>query len=97
MNVAILALLIPIIAIVGGYIVKIIQLQSQSGQGLSGEDKKRLDLLVAQNTEMKERVENLETIITSLDKELLALQPTQLNNYQIQKKVEELANKLEAK
>jgi phage shock protein B len=97
MGTEVIIFIIPIVAIIGAYIVKIIKIRSESNQGLSSEDKKRLDMLVAQNADMQERVENLETIITSLDKELLALQPTQLNNYQIQKKVEELANKLEAK
>jgi hypothetical protein len=95
MSIAIFALLIPIIAILGGYYVKLEQMKL--GKGLKESDKKMLDKLAAENADLKSRVENLETIITSLDKELLALQPVQLTPFQIQKKVEDLAIKLEKK
>jgi hypothetical protein len=95
MSIAIFALLIPIIAILGGYYVKLEQMKL--GKGLKESDKKTLDKLAAENADLKSRVENLETIITSLDKELLALQPVQLTPFQIQKKVEDLAIKLEKK
>ena len=88
-----MALLIPILAIAGNFVIKIIRLRTEAG--VSGDTRKLLEKIERDNIDLRERVENLETIITSLDKELLALQPTRLSNLQIQKQVEELAKKLE--
>ena len=67
--------LIPITAIVGGMItsVKLEQIKARKQQGLSDEELEALKKLAYKSEELTERVESLEAIITSMDKELLSL------------------------
>ena len=86
---------VPITAIVGGLItgVKIEQIKARKQKGLSDEEVEALKNLAYKNEELTERVESLEAIITSMDKELLALKANddaQLNK----QKVKELSEKM---
>jgi flagellar biosynthesis component FlhA len=89
---AILALSIPIIAILGGYYVKIKQMEINKKE-VSDKDLDILKQVSKENEALKQRVENLEQIITSLDKDLLALKPHN-NNDDLAKQVAELVKKL---
>jgi uncharacterized protein YlxW (UPF0749 family) len=92
-TITLFALLIPLLAIGGSFYVKLEKMRLENG-GVSNSDKKRLDKLEEENHELRERVSNLETIITSFDKDILALQPQQLSEAQIQQQVEALARKI---
>jgi len=69
---AILALSIPIVAIVGHYYLKLKEMESKQ-KGLSQKDEDIITKLIAENQELKERIGNLEEIVTSLDKDLISL------------------------
>jgi uncharacterized protein YlxW (UPF0749 family) len=88
----ILALMIPISAIVGGYWVKIKKMELEKNS-LSPETTQKLQRVLEQNEQLRQRVENLEAIITSLDKELLALRPLD-DAAENQQKVQYIVNKL---
>jgi cell division protein FtsB len=92
MTVGILALCIPIIAILGHYYVKIREMEMDK-KGLSEKDLDIVRQLTTENENLKQRVENLEQIITSLDKDLLLLRPQQTNE-DLAKQVEEIVRKL---
>jgi hypothetical protein len=62
---------IPISAIIGHYYLKIQKLKLSRGAGLTPEQALYIQRTYAENQELKERVANLETIITGLDKDLL--------------------------
>ncbi len=64
---------IPISAILGSYYYKLQKLKIQNKIGLAPEDLDLLRQSLAEGKNLNERVKNLETIITSLDKEILAL------------------------
>ncbi|TAE70611.1 MAG: hypothetical protein EAZ85_11710 [Bacteroidetes bacterium] len=64
---------IPISAILGSFYYKLQKLKIQNRVGLAPEDLDLLRQSLAESKNMNERVKNLETIITSLDKEILAL------------------------
>lgn len=76
---AILALSIPIVAIVGHYYLKLKEMESKS-KGFSQKDEDTLKKIIAENQELKERITNLEEIVTSLDKDLISLSNTTLKN-----------------
>lgn len=88
----IIALMIPISAIVGGYWVKIKKMELEKNS-LSPETTQKLQKVLEQNEQLRQRVENLEAIITSLDKELLALRPLD-DVAENQQKVQYIVNKL---
>ncbi|KOY85275.1 hypothetical protein AD998_03100 [bacterium 336/3] len=88
----ILALSIPIVAILGSYYVKLKQMELDKSK-VSDKDLDILKQVSKENEALKQRVENLEQIITSLDKDLLALKPHN-NNDDLAKQVAELVKKL---
>ncbi len=59
---------VPLSAIIGSYYYKIEKLRVQSGQTMPTEERQLLKQLLAQNLELKDRVQNLETIVTALDR-----------------------------
>ncbi|MBT1445657.1 hypothetical protein KJI95_14175 [Shewanella sp. JM162201] len=63
MNIAMLALLIPTIAIVAGMIVKLSDIR-QSHRELSAQQDKTVSALRAEIAELKGRIEVLETLVT---------------------------------
>ncbi len=87
------ALSIPIVAIMGNYFLQIQKLKHS--QGFNDKDKKLLETTLEANTDIKTRLENLEAIITSMDKEILALHASD-NAKLNQKKVEDLAKELKS-
>lgn len=64
---------IPISAILGSFYYKLQKLKVENKLGLAPEDLDLLRQSLAESKNMNERVKNLETIITSLDKEILTL------------------------
>jgi len=88
----ILALCIPIVAIIGGYYVKLKQMELDKSK-VSDKDLDIMKQISKENEQLKQRVENLEQIITSLDKDLLALKPHN-NTDDLAKQVAELVKKL---
>ena len=70
----VLVFLIPISAIVGGFYYKIQKLKLQNGgmnpqNMLTNDELRQIRESLNQNRQLNERVQNLETIVTSLDKE----------------------------
>lgn len=90
----ILALSIPIVAIVGYYYTRIKEIEFNK-KGLSEKDLEILRKTSEENEQLRQRVENLEQIITSLDKDLLALRPPS-NSQNLQQQVEEIVRKLKS-
>lgn len=91
---AILFFSIPIIAIVGYYYTRIKEMELNK-RGISEKDLEILRKISEENEQLRQRVENLEQIITSLDKDLLALRP-QTSTQSLQQQVEELVRKLKS-
>ncbi|PKQ68274.1 Phage shock protein B [Raineya orbicola] len=89
---SVLVFSIPLVAIIGGYYVKLRRMELEKG-GVSEKDRKNIDFLLQENERLRQRVENLEQIITSIEPDLLSLRPLQKEN-DLQKQVEELARKL---
>jgi len=85
---------VPLSAILGNTYLKAQKLKA--GAGLTDADKKKIKALLEENEELTERVENLETIMTSLDPELLTLKAHQ-DAEENQKRLEALAQKLNPK
>lgn len=77
---AVVWVFIPITAIAGGIYAGIrkeeLKAKAQSAS-LNNEDKQVIQRLVSQNQDLNERMVNLETIITSMDKEILALKASE--------------------
>ncbi|MFN3315180.1 MAG: hypothetical protein ACK40K_00040 [Raineya sp.] len=90
----ILALSIPIVALVGYYYTRIKELEYNK-KAISEKDWEILKKISEENEQLRQRVENLEQIITSLDKDLLALRP-QNNTQSLQKQIEEILKKLKS-
>lgn len=85
---------IPLSAIIGSYFMKYKKMQLDQG-GLTNEDKLKIDKIVNENQQLRERVGNLESIVTTFDKELLMLKVADDNETdKIQKQILELAQKL---
>ena len=63
-----MVLSIPLSAVIGHYYLKVLKLKQESG--IKQEDIQFLKEKLAENEELKERVKNLEEIITDLDKTL---------------------------
>lgn len=93
-----LVFLIPITAIVGGIYasIKKAELKAKERAGLSSEEKEMFKQLLYRNQEIDKRLENLESIITSLDKDLLALKPSD-DSQENKKKVEQISQNLKSK
>ena len=69
MNTSTLALLIPIFAIVGGYVVAIMKIRNKSG-GLSREQDAENQALRAELASLRQRIEVLEQLVTDDDYQL---------------------------
>ncbi|MCH4296404.1 hypothetical protein MJ923_19030 [Shewanella sp. 3B26] len=63
MNVGMLALLIPIIAVTGGFILQFMRLRERQ-QRLGSEQRAEFEALQGEIRELKERIQVLETIVT---------------------------------
>jgi hypothetical protein len=90
---------IPLAAIIGSFYYKIQKMKLEKGGGgssMTDEERLLVKRLINDNVEMRDRVENLEAIITSLDKELLQFKA--LNDSEATKKyVADLADQMQAK
>lgn len=85
---------IPLSAIIGSYVMKYKKMELDKG-GLTNEDKLKIDKIVNENQQLRERVGNLESIVTTFDKELLMLKASDDNETdKIQKQIAELSQKL---
>ena len=96
LNPAVIWVLIPVTAIVGGIYADIRgkELKAKIASGnFSNEDKEQIKQVLVKNKELTERVEILEAIITSMDKEILALKASD-NPNENQEKVKALSNKM---
>lgn len=90
-----LALLIPLSAVGGGFYLASLRIKAKMHKGLDEKEKQAISMMMKENSEIKQRVENLESIITSMDKEILALKEvdeTLLN----QQKVKSLSDKMKS-
>ncbi len=97
MLVAIIALMIPIVAILSGTWIKAEKMKADR-QKLNPVDREtilKLNQAVQQNDELKERVKNLEYIITSMDESILALHA--VDRDESKDKVAQLAEKIKEK
>jgi len=92
--IAILALSIPLISVVGYYYTRLKAMELEK-RAISNKDLELLQKLSEENQNLRQRVENLEQIITSLDKDLLALRP-QNNMQSLQQQIEEILKKLKS-
>ncbi|MDX2304427.1 MAG: hypothetical protein NW226_16595 [Microscillaceae bacterium] len=70
---AVIWVLIPLTAIVGGIYASLKREEIKARGALNHEDIQALKALIQNNKELNKRVESLESIITGIDKELLAL------------------------
>lgn len=87
----IMVFLVPITAIAGHYFYRAQKLKA-SGQ-LTGEERKMLSHMIHENEDLRGRVENLESIITGLDKELLQLKANE-DAKEVENRVRKLADAL---
>ncbi|TAF64922.1 MAG: hypothetical protein EAZ55_09680 [Cytophagales bacterium] len=89
---------LPILGVLSSTYLKALKLKAQANtsQGLTNEDKKLLYNALHKNEDLQKRIENLEIIITSMDKEILALQGQTLLE-ESKQKTEELAQKMKKK
>lgn len=85
----VMVFMIPITAIVGGIYYNLQKLKYT--QGLQEGEKQVLIGIKQENQEIKDRLKNLESIITSMDKELLALKSEDEQNTQ---RVKEISDRL---
>ncbi|GAB4124774.1 MAG: hypothetical protein OHK0045_02450 [Raineya sp.] len=92
--VTIVALSIPIVSIVGYYYTRLKELE-QNKTKISEKDIEMLQKIKMENEQLRQRVENLEQIITSLDKDLLTLRSPS-NPHSLQQQVEEILKKLKS-
>lgn len=94
-NPATLALMIPVIAVGSSmyYVIRKQELKAKIKANLSSEEKQMVRRLVQNNQELNERMANLESIITSLDKDLLALKASNETDENKQK-VKEISQRL---
>ncbi len=68
----VMVFLVPISAIVGGIYLASLKIKSKAlTQSLNNEEKKLLARVLEENEELKQRISNLENIVTSLDQDLL--------------------------
>jgi uncharacterized protein YlxW (UPF0749 family) len=90
----VLFLSIPLVAVIGYYYTRIKAMELEK-KSISDKDLELLRKLHEENQNLRQRVENLEQIITSLDKDLLALRP-QNNTQSLQQQIEEILKKLKS-
>ena len=93
LNPGVLAMLIPISAIVGAFYISALKIKAKMNPGITDDEKRAIAAVMNENDEIKERLANLESIITSMDKEILQLKAadeTQVN----QEAVKELSEKM---
>ncbi|MEM9982222.1 MAG: hypothetical protein AAF734_06985 [Bacteroidota bacterium] len=88
----IIALLIPLSAIVGGYVLSYQKMKLKK-TALNREDKQKIEQVLRENKVLKGRIENLEAIITGIDQELLSLKAFD-DTLKNQQNIQQLANKL---
>lgn len=69
--------------------------QNNNEASLSSKDKEMFLQFMQSHQEMNKRIENLESIITSIDKELLSLKPSE-DAQENTEKVEQLSQKLKS-
>lgn len=68
--IAILAVFsVPVSAIVGGYYYKIKKLEV--ARRLSEEEQRKIDMIMQENEELRQRLENVEVIVSSADLDIL--------------------------
>ncbi len=91
----VLVFLIPLSAIIGGFYLTSLKIKAKQNPGLSSEDKKMLAGMIRDNADMKDRLENLEAIITSIDQDLLTLKASE-NEDNNQERVKQLSDKLKS-
>lgn len=86
---------VPISAILGGfyYAVQKMKYKQMGDGGMTQEDKLLMAAVLKENAEIKQRLQNLESIITSMDKEILALKTFDDENIN-QQRVKELSDKM---
>ncbi|WP_299461112.1 hypothetical protein [uncultured Microscilla sp.] len=87
----VMVFLVPITAIAGHYFYRAQKLKV--GNQLSGEERKMLSHVMNENENLTNRVENLESIITGLDKELLQIKVSE-DAKEVEDKVRKLADAL---
>ena len=89
-----IVMFIPLSAVIGSYFLKYKRMQLDR-DGLTNEDKLKIDEILVENQQLRGRVENLESIVTTFDKELLMLKASDDNETEkIQKQIAELSQKL---
>ncbi|MDX2304426.1 MAG: hypothetical protein NW226_16590 [Microscillaceae bacterium] len=89
----VLVFLIPITAIIGGFYITALKIKVRQNPSISDDEKRVIATVIHENQEIKERLSNLESIITSMDKEILMLKSAddaQIN----QQRVKELSEKM---
>lgn len=84
LNPAVLALMIPIISVGGTffYLIRRQELRAKIKANLGTEEKKLIKQILQNNQDLNERLSNLESIVTSFDKDLLALKENNETNTQ---------------
>lgn len=70
---------IPLSAILGAYYIKLKKIKAQGA--LSNKDMERIQHVLQENKELKERVNNLETIVTEIDSQLRQLPESGTRDY----------------
>jgi uncharacterized protein YlxW (UPF0749 family) len=81
---------IPLSAIIGTFYLKAQKLKLERS-GMNADDAQLVKRALVENQDLKQRVGNLEAIITSMDKEILALKASETDD---QRRVQELSDKL---
>lgn len=89
---AVLGIFVPLSAIIGFfyYINRRQELKAKLKADMSAEDKQMFLEVLRNNKELSQRVENLESIVTSLDQDLIAIPPDH-NSQENSRKVEKLS------
>lgn len=84
---------IPMSAIIGSYYVKVqkLKLQGGGGGGLSNADRKKVQALMAENENLRRRVENLEEIAS--DPDFIKISGT-ADESKLQKQIDFLADEI---
>lgn len=87
----VMVFLVPITGIAGFVYLRAQKIKA--GNSLSGEERQMLSHALHENEDLKNRVENLESIITGLDKELLQLKANE-DAKEVEDRVRKLADAL---
>lgn len=82
---------IPIVAILSSTYIKALKLKVEKGGGMLEKDRKLLERLLSENSELRKRVENLETITTDSD---MARLNSHTAEPRIQKQIDLLAEEI---